>query len=163
MFEMPGSIIPQRFPIGGETVLRQIDAATLRNFYETWSAPHRLVLVTGNVDLSLEKTPPREQILAVYNDSRNTSVRPTAETKRATFPYLQPALTAAPVKAYDYTGCFFGGLPKEKLADTRPCARILFSRPGSLLRFRWTAKFLNPLPWWLIPRKTSGISSGRLG
>jgi zinc protease len=68
-------------------------------FKETWSLPHRLILVTGNVDLSMEKTSPRDQILAVYEGSRNTAVQPPVETAQATFPYLQPLLTAAPVKA----------------------------------------------------------------
>lgn len=44
-FLLPESIIPQRFPIGTEEVIRKTDAALLRKFYETWYRPERISLI----------------------------------------------------------------------------------------------------------------------
>jgi zinc protease len=50
-FEMPGSLIPQRFPIGQKEILEQINAKELRRFYETWYRPERMVLImVGDFD-----------------------------------------------------------------------------------------------------------------
>ncbi len=53
-FEMPGSIIGDRFPIGEKQTVDKIDAHMLRDFYETWYRPERMFLVlVGDLD---EKT-----------------------------------------------------------------------------------------------------------
>jgi zinc protease len=57
-------------------------------FRDLWSPPHRLVMVTGNADLTTGKTPPENQLLAVYDGSRLTAVVPNGDAKPVRFPYL---------------------------------------------------------------------------
>ena len=52
-FEMPGGLIPQRFPIGRKEVIEKVDAEGLRRFYDTWYRPERMVLLmAGDFDTS---------------------------------------------------------------------------------------------------------------
>jgi zinc protease len=44
-FEAPGTLLPNRLPIGEEAVLRQIDADMMRAFYDAWYRPERMTLV----------------------------------------------------------------------------------------------------------------------
>lgn len=44
-FEMPGGLIPRRFPIGRKEVIEGIDHVQLRRFYDTWYRPERMILV----------------------------------------------------------------------------------------------------------------------
>jgi zinc protease len=55
-FEMPGSIIGDRFPIGEKQTVNKIDAHMLRHFYETWYRPERMFLVlVGDLDKKTAK------------------------------------------------------------------------------------------------------------
>ena len=45
-------------------------------FRDVWSPPHRLVMVTGNKDLTTGEAPPENQLLAAYDQSRLTAVAP---------------------------------------------------------------------------------------
>jgi zinc protease len=48
-FEMPGLIVAQRFPIGVEGTVRQMDDRLLRDYYEAWYRPERMfVVVVGD-------------------------------------------------------------------------------------------------------------------
>ncbi len=55
---------------------------------ETWNADHRLILVTGNADLTSGAMIAEEQIKTVYLAANSGKVLPTAEKKPAEFPYL---------------------------------------------------------------------------
>ena len=57
-------------------------------FRDVWSPAHRLVMVTGNVDLATGETPPERQLLAAFDHSRLTAVAPNGEAKPVRFPYL---------------------------------------------------------------------------
>ena len=59
-------------------------------FSEAWDSGHRLVLVTGNADLSSGAMTPAEQIRKVYAASSHTIVHPDEERRSASFPYLSP-------------------------------------------------------------------------
>lgn len=59
-----------------------------RAFADTWSAPHRLVLVTGNADLTSDGLAPDKKISAVYQQSHESQVSPPVEPATARFPYL---------------------------------------------------------------------------
>ncbi|MFW5490318.1 MAG: M16 family metallopeptidase [Desulfovibrio sp.] len=49
-FYFPGSIIPDRLPIGEEKVIKAADAKLLRDYYDTWYRPERMaVVVVGDV------------------------------------------------------------------------------------------------------------------
>jgi len=53
-FELPGSILPQRLPIGTEAVLKSMDRHLLKGFYDRWYRPDNLALViVGDVDASM--------------------------------------------------------------------------------------------------------------
>ncbi|HKK89985.1 MAG TPA: pitrilysin family protein, partial [Desulfobacteraceae bacterium] len=52
-FELPGSRITRRFPIGLEQVIKEADAEMFRRFYDTWYRPDNMVLVmAGDFDAS---------------------------------------------------------------------------------------------------------------
>ena len=69
-----------------------LDTITLEEingvFADTWSADHRLVLVTGNVNMDTGESSPEEQVLAAYNVSRQVAVLPPQNRTAAIFPYL---------------------------------------------------------------------------
>ncbi len=69
-----------------------INSLTLKqahdSFKESWAPEHRLVLVTGNVELKSINEKPKELILAAYNKSCMIGVSRPAEIKAPVFPYL---------------------------------------------------------------------------
>jgi len=68
-----------------ETVtLEQIQKALI----DTWSADHRLILVTGNADLTSGAAVPKAQIQSVYLAANSAKVDPPMHKKLAQFPYL---------------------------------------------------------------------------
>ena len=56
-------------------------------FRETWSPDHRLVIITGNVDLTGGDAAPENQILDVFKKSRKVAVSRPVEKKAVRFPY----------------------------------------------------------------------------
>ncbi|MBI9088572.1 MAG: insulinase family protein [Desulfobacterium sp.] len=78
-FELPGSRIARRFPIGTEAVITQADRALLKGFYDTWYRPDTMVLVVvGDFDVAIVETlikerfsgmQPREAKQVVNRDS----------------------------------------------------------------------------------------------
>jgi zinc protease len=54
----------------------------------SWNGGHRLLLVTGNADLSSDTKLPTEQIKTAYLVSSHEAVHPDVEEKAAKFPYL---------------------------------------------------------------------------
>jgi len=71
-------------PLVETLTLDRVNAA----FRDVWSPAHRLVMVTGNVDLTTSETPPEQQLLAAYDRSRLVAVTPVGELKPVRFPYL---------------------------------------------------------------------------
>lgn len=70
-----------------------INSLTLQNvhdaFKEIWAPEHRLVLVTGNAELTGTDKDSHRQILAAYYKSNKVQVSKPAEKQTVTFPYLQ--------------------------------------------------------------------------
>jgi len=62
-------------------------------FKKNWSSNHRLVLVSGNTDLTGKKKSPEETILAAYQAGQKVPVIPPVELKSVVFPYLQEPST----------------------------------------------------------------------
>ncbi len=58
-------------------------------FASLWPDRHRLVLVTGNADLSPSGKAPEEMILSVYHTSSQAPVGPPENTATRSFPYLE--------------------------------------------------------------------------
>ena len=75
-----------------DLLLPEVEKATLEQanqaFAEMWSEKHRLVLVTGNVKLSDEPSPPDQQIESTFLASSKIDVQPLEEKQIAQFPYL---------------------------------------------------------------------------
>lgn len=70
-------------------LINSLTLNTVNNsFKETWSPAHRLVLVTGNADLSQDNISPEDQIRAVFKKSTEVEVSPPVEAKPVVFPYL---------------------------------------------------------------------------
>lgn len=52
-FELPGSILPQRLPIGTRSVIETTDQNRLRQYYDRWYRPDNMVLImVGDMDLT---------------------------------------------------------------------------------------------------------------
>ncbi|MCF8029050.1 MAG: insulinase family protein, partial [Desulfobacteraceae bacterium] len=69
-----------------------VDAATPASLQQTlkneWAAHHRLLLVTGNADLSDGEAKPKQQIKNAYEQSRKKPVEKPEESGQVSFPYL---------------------------------------------------------------------------
>ncbi len=59
-------------------------------FRRSWAPDHRLVMVTGNADLSDQQEGAEAAIATVFNNSRLTAVKPPKEKTVIVFPYLSP-------------------------------------------------------------------------
>ena len=75
------------------TDLSQVNAA----FRNSWSEDHRLILVTGNADLTEADKAPEQLILDVYNRSRTRDVAQPQLEAQASFPYFEVPERGAPV------------------------------------------------------------------
>lgn len=65
-FEFPDARISQRLPIGREEVIKSADRRRLKDFYDTWYRPQRLVLVmVGDFDAKLAEDLIRGQFSAL--------------------------------------------------------------------------------------------------
>ena len=67
-------------------------------FKRSWEPGHRLVMVTGNADLSGAPGGAEAAIAEVFNRSRRTAVAPPEESKATVFPYLFPEAEAGSVE-----------------------------------------------------------------
>ena len=64
-FEMPGSLVSRRLPIGTDEVLEKMDTPLLKSFYDTWYRPENMVVVmVGDFDPDLAK----QQIVKNFKD-----------------------------------------------------------------------------------------------
>lgn len=59
-------------------------------FRRSWAPDQRLVMVTGNADLSEQQGGAEAAIATVFNQSRLTAVKPPKENAVIVFPYLSP-------------------------------------------------------------------------
>ena len=76
----------------GDLLLPMLEVITVdavnRTFSEMWSADHRLIVVTGNADLTGQPSTPEALIRHVYSASQTQPVQPFADLQIASFPYL---------------------------------------------------------------------------
>ncbi|MBR9982161.1 MAG: insulinase family protein [Desulfatitalea sp.] len=68
-----------------------------RHFVDSWSAPHRLVSVSGNADIADTPQSPDAQILDVFHTSAVTAVEPPPAKDEMAFPYLDTPETTGPI------------------------------------------------------------------
>ncbi|MCP4748353.1 MAG: insulinase family protein [Desulfobacteraceae bacterium] len=80
----PEHILESLKPVVDQISLQQINQA----FRHRWKASHRLVLVTGNVDLKGKNITPADQILAAFHDSSQVAAVAPVKKKKPVFPYL---------------------------------------------------------------------------
>ena len=74
-------------------------------FKNLWAPNHRLVLVTGNVNLTGMEHEPEQQILAAYNNSKQVEVAKPVNTQSVVFPYLpEPDSEGQIVRREHYPG-----------------------------------------------------------
>jgi zinc protease len=65
-FELPGSILPERMPIGEIPVIEAADRELLKQFYDRWYRPDNMVLVmVGDMDLPVARQMIQERFHAV--------------------------------------------------------------------------------------------------
>jgi zinc protease len=69
-----------------------INSITLKNvhdaFKNAWSSDHRLIMVTGNAEITAKNNTPEEMIYEVIDRSSKVKVSRPSEIKPAVFPYL---------------------------------------------------------------------------
>ncbi|MFO7839894.1 MAG: insulinase family protein [Desulfosalsimonadaceae bacterium] len=84
-----------------ELLAPMIEAADKKSLHaaleKDWAPSHRLVLVTGNADLSDKEKTPEKQILEVFQKSRKGKVHPPKQEADLEFPYLQPPKDSAEI------------------------------------------------------------------
>lgn len=79
-------------------VLNSISAKDLRDsFKNTWKPEHRLVIVTGNAQIT-GNTEPKEQIAKAYEKSSLVGIAKNIESKPVFFPYLSQPGTKGKIK-----------------------------------------------------------------
>jgi zinc protease len=64
---------------------------------QAWNGNHRLILVTGNADLSSGTLTPAEQIKDAFSVSCHAAVQPDKEKRPAHFPYLPQPLSSGTI------------------------------------------------------------------
>ena len=83
-------------------VIENVTAARLHErLRDIWETDHRLILVSGNALIVSQAETPEEQILAVFNQSRQVAVRPPVDQSGVTFPYLPVPLHSGTIAAED--------------------------------------------------------------
>jgi zinc protease len=106
-----------------ELLLNEVDtvtpAQTNQAFKDMWSVDHRLVLVTGNADLTSTPSLPEKKIEAVYLSSAKVGVAPLAEKNIGAFPYLSIPQ-------------FSGGVEKREEIKDLGITKVLFKNGVSL-------------------------------
>ncbi len=69
-----------------------VDSLTLKEVHDAfklaWEPDHRLVLLTGNVDLATGKGQPEEKVLSIYEKSSRVKVSRPVEKQAVRFPYF---------------------------------------------------------------------------
>ena len=69
-----------------------INSITLKNvhdaFKNAWSSDHRLIMVTGNAEITAKNNTPEDMIYEVFDRSSKVKVSRPSEIKPAVFPYL---------------------------------------------------------------------------
>lgn len=71
-------------------------------FVNLWPDHHRLILVTGNAQLSQAAKTPEAAILSAYQASSQKPVAPPVETAAVAFPYLDAPTTAGKIKKQEH-------------------------------------------------------------
>ncbi|MCG8616519.1 MAG: insulinase family protein [Desulfobacterales bacterium] len=69
-FELPGSILANRLPIGTEAVIKATDRELLKGFYDRWYRPDNMALViVGDVDADMTESLVKETFASLTNRS----------------------------------------------------------------------------------------------
>jgi len=104
-----------------------IDQADLndvnRAFSSLWPEDHRLVLVTGNADLTGDASTPEHIVRSTYLSSLQESVEPPTDRELSTFPYLEMPSRAGQIK-------------EQVRMDDLGVVRVLFENGVTLLMKR---------------------------
>lgn len=94
VFQSPSQRLSLLGPMVDEVELEEINQA----FADLWPDDHRLVLVTGDVELAGTGKAPEETILSAYRSSLTEPVDPPAEADVSVFPYLEPPKTTGTIR-----------------------------------------------------------------
>jgi len=88
VFQSPEQIKLLYAPVVADLTLQELHNA----LKSVWADDHRLVMVTGNADISDNNAPPEKFILAAFNKSTGMEVEKPVEKQDVVFPYLpEPA------------------------------------------------------------------------
>ena len=99
------SRVPLLAPCRLELFRDSVESATAEDlhdhFRDAWSPDHRLLMVTGNADLTENDAPPEEIIASVYGESSKRKVQKPAETDLIAFPYLEAPATPGEIQTQE--------------------------------------------------------------
>ncbi len=148
-FELPGSLLTKRFPIGIAPVIQAADKDLLKQFYDDWYRPDNMVLVmVGDMDIQMVQGLIQNRFKSLHPRSSGTPPEPsdiqwTPHKGIKTFYYHEPeaSKTQITIERIAYTDVAYQTLDSLKqdlvkhLADT-----ILQNRLSRMIR-QQTADF----------------------
>jgi zinc protease len=148
-FELPGSILPKRFPIGIAPVIQAADRELIKNFYDSWYRPDNMVLVmVGDMDIQRAQELIQKRFASFY--PRASGKSPEASDMQWTphkgikpFYFYEPeaAKTKVTVERITYTDVVFE-TPKQLKQDlVRTIADTIFQNRLSHMISQQTAAF----------------------
>ncbi len=77
-FELPGSILPKRFPIGIVPVIQAADRNLIKNFYDSWYRPDNMVLVmVGDMDIQTAQALIQKRFASFFPRASSKSPAPS--------------------------------------------------------------------------------------
>jgi len=98
--------VPLLAPCRLERFRDTVESATTENlhdhFRDAWSYDHRLLMVTGNADLTGRETTPEEAVASAYDESLEKPVQKPAETDWIPFPYLDAPDTHGEIQTKEF-------------------------------------------------------------
>jgi len=148
-FELPGSIVPKRFPIGLEPVIQTADRGVIKNFYDSWYRPDNMVLVmVGDMDTQMAQELIQKRFASFFPRASGKSPAPSdiqwiPHKGIKPFYYYEPeaAETKVTIERIAYTDAVFETTKKLKQDLVRTVADTIFHNRLSHLINQGTAGF----------------------
>ncbi|MFO7912178.1 MAG: insulinase family protein [Desulfotignum sp.] len=148
-FELPGSILPKRFPIGIVPVIQAADRDVIKNFYDAWYRPDNMVLVmVGDMDIPTAQALIQKRFASFFPRASGKSPAPSdiqwiPHKGLKPFYFYEPeaAETKVTIERIAYTDAVFETTKQLKQDLVRKIADTIFQNRLSHLISQQTAGF----------------------
>ncbi|CAB5116995.1 hypothetical protein D3OALGB2SA_2733 [Olavius algarvensis associated proteobacterium Delta 3] len=160
-FEFPDALVSKRLPIGTDEALRAADRKELKDFYDTWYRPERMVLVmVGEFEIDVAESLIKERFTSLIYLSRIRYSEITAdgdpERWQETLAEIEQTLRQALV--HGFTQGELDRVKKDYLADLKKAARTASTRESRRLS-RTIIRSLNSNQVFLSPAQEQELFS----